>query len=231
MTFIKEALRYIAFPLLLLVLTLFFILLWDLLGLPDPDTLIQRAGDLYATYGYWIVFVGALAEGLIVAGWYLPGSVIIVLGVVFNHNNPSGAALVVAIVIGCFIVTTTINYALGRYGWYLLLLRFGLAAPLEQMRRRMEKHGLPLILFTNAHPNLGSLTATCCGVLRIQFRQFMLFTITSVVFWNTLWGILIYFTGTSMLKLLNMWVFVLAVALWVMGRIIKVVLSRRNSPN
>lgn len=219
-----DSVRLIAIPILLLVAFLIFIGLYRLLGLPSPDELIKLAETYYSRHGYFVVFIAAIIEGLILVNWYFPGSVVIVLGVTLNTEANLNIYIVISLVTLAFFLDYQINYFLGRYGWYRLFLYFGLRPPLEKMTRRVQKYGLRIILMTYFHPNVGALAATSCGILLLPFRRFIAYSMLAVVFWNALWGVLVYLVGPAILELMNMWIVIVLLIAWALIAICRVVL-------
>jgi membrane protein DedA with SNARE-associated domain len=213
-THLTNAVRLALVPLSLLLFFLLFVILYRLLNLPQPDELIRLAEKYYELYGYWVVFIAALLEGLLLINWYLPGSVIIVLGVTLGRQVGLNVGVLVGLVIVAFFIDYMINYALGRYGWYRLFVRFGLKSPLQRIKRRVERHGLSVVFVTYFHPNTGALTATSCGILHLPFRAFVLHSIAATIVWNTLWGTVVYFAGPALIDLLNMWLIVPLLVIW-----------------
>lgn len=217
----QELLRVALVPMFLLVLFIVFILFYKSLGLPKKDEIIATAQQLFDTHGYWVVFIAAFLEGMLLLGWYLPGSVVIVFGVIASRNGPLNPILVVTSIVFAFFATAITNYGLGRYGWYRLFLHFGLGPPLERIKKRTKEKGLHMIWPTYFHPNLGTLTATSCGILQLPFRKFVLYSLIALIAWNTLWGVLVYFMGNLALRFLNMWLVVLVLFIWLVIRLFK----------
>lgn len=209
-------------PLSLLVFYLLLVVVYRASGGPPSEVLTQRAMALFAQHGYPIVLLGALLEGLLLVGWYFPGSVVIVFGVVVSKSGALNPVAVVALIIAAFYGTSLVNYALGRFGWYRLLSVFGLKAALDRMHDRVSERGLRVVFPTFFHPNVGALAATSCGVLRLPFGRFALYAIIALVAWNTLWGVLVYVMGDVALKFLNMWVVIAGLLLWAAVRLIRV---------
>ena len=76
-------------------------------------------------YGVWLVLVAAIAESALVVGAYAPGSMVIFLGVILSVGNiPLTVAVVTVTAIG-FMVGFSLDYMLGRYGWYKLFMHLG----------------------------------------------------------------------------------------------------------
>jgi len=221
-------LRYAALPLLFLGLVLSFILLYRFLNVPSFEEFLEIIKRYYALYGFWFVFVGALMEGLLLINWYLPGSMVIVFGVVFTQGDPWRAVITVALVILAFFITAIINYALGRYGWYRLLSSLGLEAPLAKIKRRVEKHGLSVIFITYLHPNIGALTATSAGILNISFGRFVAYSLVALVAWNSVWGVVTYLAGPILLEAMNFKVVLTVIAVWLVFLLVKFWWEKRN---
>jgi len=212
----RLAIRVATLPLIFLAILLLFIALWQTLGLPRPAELIALTEDYYAEYGYWVVFIGALIEGVLIINWYFPGSAIVILGVIFSRTGPLNPFLVVLIAILAFFLAYIINYALGRYGWYRVLLAFGLKEPLEKTRKRVVRHGPKAILLSYVHPNIGALTATSCGILFIPLSVFLVYSIIAVLAWNTIWGVLAYLVGTTVFKFMELKYLIPVVLIWLL---------------
>lgn len=226
-----QILRIAAVPLILLAAFLIFIGIYQLFGLPSSNELVEIAQRYYSSYGYWVVFLGALVEGVLVINWYLPGSFVVVLGMLFARQGSLNPIIVVGLVVMAFCIDIVLNYALGRYGWYKLLLRLGLASPLERMRRKVVQHGLPLIFSTYFHPNVGALTAASCGILHLPFDRFLIYSILALIGWNSLWGAMVYMSGPAIMKFLNMWLLIPALVLWTLIVIVRSLRQADKKPS
>jgi len=213
----KEFLKYAMLPIIILLILVLLGITFKLLGLPSFAEIKLYAEEIFVDHGYMLVFVGALAEGVLMLNWYLPGSVVIVMGTVFAAEAGYNVVAIVGLIILGFFITTLINYALGKYGWYKLLLKFGMGETLEKAKLRLEKHGPKIILGTYFHPNIGAFTATSAGVLKIPFQQFLMYSVISLIIWNIFWGMLVVFIGPDIIKLLTYQVLMLILGLWILG--------------
>lgn len=226
---LSDHLRFALAPLTLLIAFGAYVALYQLLGLPSVAELIELAKRYYSQYGYWFIFLSAFLEGLLIVGWYLPGSTALMLGVVFARDGALEVHLLLALSITGFSLASAVNYALGYYGWYHLFVRFGLKGALDNIRGRVARRGLSLIFFTYAQPNLAALTATACGILRLRRTRFLLYSILALVIWNTVWTVAFYLSGPALLKLINFWVALPLLALWFVVQIIRSHRRRRRS--
>ncbi len=182
--------------------------LYRYFGLPSPEEIIAFTTRYYETYGYWVVLVGAIAEGALLINWYLPGSIVVALGVVFAKEAGLSVLLMLSLVVLGFFLTAVLNYFLGRYGWHHVLLKFGLKAPLEQIQLKVADKGLQILLSTYIHPNFGALAATAAGILKLDFYKFALYSLASIIFWNSLWTVLFYYFGSALLNHINLLIIV-----------------------
>lgn len=228
---LRDFIRFASVPLILLVVSVVLIGTYSLLGFPQPNEIVDRAADYYARYGYWVVLIAALVEGTLFINWYLPGSVICVLGVVFARTNGLSPMTMVAIIIAAFIVTSALNYAIGRFGWYHLFLHLGLREPLEKIRTRVERRGLPIVFATFLHPNIGALAATSVGILRLPFFRFLACASAAIIIWNTIWGAVAYHWGTWVLSVLSTWFIVPTLLIWIIYLTVRFYLKKNITPS
>lgn len=213
-------LKKIRLPLIILGVFCFLLLLRKLFPTFEEQKLIETIRTYYLGYGVITVFLAALIEGLLVVGWYLPGGVVVFLGVILSANNPLLAVYSVGATILGFLLAYTINYFLGRFGWYRLFTRFGLKGALEEVKPRVEKHLCKSIFFSYWQPNLGTLVATSAGILRTPFSHFLLYSTIATVLWSSFWGTVTYFLGMTIISYLET-VFLLVLTSWIIFLVIK----------
>lgn len=226
--------RLLALPLGFTLLFGTFLVLWQLLELPSPEAVAAFVEEIFATYGAPALFLGALIEGVLLVGNYFPGLFVIFLGVIVA-DSASAAARAVAIATAGLFLAHLANYALGRYGWYRLLVRLGLRAALDRSRTQLLARGPAAVYASYWMPNLAALTDTAAGIIRMPFWAFALHALVASVLWNTLVGSLVYTFkdlafmiatpgGTGMLIIFA------ALGVWMGVLIVRDVLGRRSSP-
>lgn len=214
----KNYLKLVSFPIAFLVVFTSLWAAWKLLGLPPQNELVEIARRYFDLYGYWLVFVSAFIEGMLLVGWYYPGSLVIFLGVIFAGKNIPEVIWVVGLVTVGLFLAYLFNYALGKYGWYRVLSRFGLREPIKNAQTRLTKYGLSGIFLSYWQPNLAALTSTAAGVLQFPLRKFMLYSITAAMLWNIFWGALVYFLGEVALTAIGMRFATVAIVVWILYR-------------
>jgi membrane protein DedA with SNARE-associated domain len=196
---IKRILGWVA---LIGALSLFWKLGEIYFSFPDEETLKVSLRVLIEQYGIPFVLVGAMLESLLFVGIYFPGSIIIFLGVGLAPDALMAVYMVGAVSLG-MALGYIVDYLLGRYGWYRLLQRFGLQRQLETARENLEKNEVRYIAYTFWNPGLAAFTATAAGIGQIPFWRFAPVALGAIVFWNTLWGFLVYGLGESALAIVS----------------------------
>src|SRR3954471_18902106 len=189
---LRRALNIAAFPLAVLAVFGLLYAIWLALDLPPEETLAQIARTYLDRYGIVIVLISAYLEGLLLIGWYFPGTLVIVLALIFAAPQPSRFALVAAIAGAGLVSAYVTNFVAGKYGWYRLLLAFGLRAPLENAKRRLIKYGLSAIFTTYWQANLASCISTAAGILQFSPRRFVMLALLAQTFWFVFWATLIF---------------------------------------
>jgi len=209
-----------ALPLILLAMVAALYAAWLLIDVPSEQQLMPIARGYFERYGLWTVFVAAILEGLVVIGWYFPGVFIIVFALLLSGHNISRLAEVVTSALLGLCVAYAINYLAGRFGWYRLLIAFGLKEPLEKARARLNKYGLPAVFTTYWQINLASVLSTAAGVLRFPFLRFVLLSCLAAALWLCFWTVVIVALGQGALALVSLRVIFVAILCWLVLRLL-----------
>ncbi len=224
----SEELKKAAFiPLFLLLAVVMGDIVWRALGLPGVDETILLIKNLFVDHGYPIVLLAAFIEAFLLIGLYLPGSVALILASTLAGQGVLNIWIVILLTVTGFLSAAVINYALGRFGWYHLLVKFGLKNAIEKTKARAERKGLKLIHFTYINPNLASLTATSFGILRTDLKRFFFHSILAFTYWNIIWGFTFYFLGDWVEDRLNYTYLILLIVLVIIGRILYTTLKKK----
>lgn len=200
----SKYLQYLAVPALALCFYLALIFIYRKLGLPSPEAIIAWAQKYYEIYGYWVVLIGALVEGALFINWYLPGSIVVALGVMLARQSSLNVYLMVGLIIAGFFLTALLNYFLGRFGWYHVFMKLGLRVPLERVESKIKDKGLRILLTTYVHPNFGALASTAAGILRLPFWKFSVLSFLAIAMWNSFWGGMFYWFGSFLINHINL---------------------------
>ena len=218
---IKNFLKIVGLPMFFLAIFLSLWAVWKILNLPPENELIEIIKSYFDLYGYWIVFLSAVIEGVLFVGWYYPGSLVIFLGVIFADKNITEVIWVITLVTTGLFLAYLFNYALGKYGWYKMLLKFGLRKPIENAQIRLTKHGFGGIFLSYWQPNLAALTSTAAGILQFSFKKFMFYSIIATTLWDIFWGALVYFFGeTALAAIVGIRFVIIIITVWAAYRLI-----------
>jgi membrane protein DedA with SNARE-associated domain len=216
----RRALKIIAFPLAVLAIFGLLYAIWRLLDLPPEETLARIAKDYLERYGIIIVLISAYLEGLLLIGWYFPGTLVIVLALIFAAPQPERFALIALLAGSGLFAAFATNFLAGKYGWYRLLLAFGLREPLENAQRRLSRYGLSAIFTTYWQANLASCISTAAGILQFPVARFLAYSLVAEALWITFWASVIFFMGSAALSLVGFRMILFLIMLWIAGRLI-----------
>jgi membrane protein DedA with SNARE-associated domain len=212
---VKELLGLIWLPILALAALGIFYGTWTLLNLPPAEEVIEIAKVYFERYGLLVIFVCAIIEGLLLAGWYFPGSFVIVLGVFLAGHDVLQVLGVFATTTAGLLVAYAINFYMGKYGWYRLLAALGFQTALIKAQAQIEHYGLRAVFLTFWHPNLAALTSTAAGILQVPFKKFLLYAIVATILWDTFWTIIGVSLGAAALTVIGPKFVVGFIAIWI----------------
>lgn len=127
---------------------------------------------------------------------------VIFVSIVLSNSVPEAIIRVAVGTIGLFFAHL-FNYALGRYGWYKLLSKFGLNFSLKQTQNNLLDHGSLAIFTSYWLPSIATLTDTAAGILQMSFKRFFFISLASVIFWDSVVGFIVYSVGPSSLSVVS----------------------------
>lgn len=198
----KYYLKLFSLPISLLVLFVSLFIVWNVFNLPPAEKLTQHINELFNYYGFIVILISAFIEGILFFGGYFPGVFIISISVISAHSL-SEAILRIGIGATGLILAHLTNYFLGKYGWYKLLIKFGLRLSIEEAQNKLLKHGPTAIFSSYWLPSIGTLTDTSAGILHMPLKKFFPLSVLSTVFWSLLEGFIVYFVGEKILILVT----------------------------
>lgn len=198
----KYYLKLFSIPLSVLVTFLSMFFIWNIFNLPNAEVIAVYFNQWFNVYGPIIILASAFIEGILLLGGYFPGVFIVFVSVV-TAGSFSEALLRIAIGTVGLVFGHIVNYALGKYGWYKLLVRFGLKGSIEEMQSKFLKKEIYAIFASYWLPKVGALADTVAGILHMPFKKFVLSSILASIFWNFLVGIIVYFVGQKALVMVT----------------------------
>lgn len=170
--------------------------------------MIQLAGHnltlLLLTYGYWAVLVIVGLESL---GIPMPGETTLVAAAIYaGASHRLSIALVVLAAIGGAILGDNIGYAIGHWGGYRLLVRYGRYIRLHEARVKLARylflrHGGKVVFFGRFVSVLRTSAAFLAGTTRMPWWRFLAFNATGGILWAQVYGIGGYLLGTQLARI------------------------------
>jgi len=213
-------LKIIALPLAVLAVFGVLYAIWVALDLPPEATIIATARVYLDRYGVVIVLICAYVEGLLLIGWYFPGALVVIFALIVAGQDVARVAQVAALAGSGLCAAYVTNFFIGKYGWYRLLLAFGLREPLERAQQRLTKYGLSAIYTTYWQANVASVISTAAGILQFPVARFIAYSAAAEAFWITFWASLIYFLGPTALALAGFRMIFILILIWIAVRLI-----------
>lgn len=227
----KYYLKLLSIPLLFFGLYTSLFVLWEIFKLPPPEVFSEMVNVWFNKYGMFALLVASFLEGLLLIGSYFPGVFVIFLGVT-AASSVFEAIVIVSVSTTGLLLSHVVNYFLGKYGWYKLLVRFGMKEAIQNSKVKLEKKGPIAIPLSYWLPSIGALTNTAAGIIQLNFRTFLMYSVLSSMFWYFITGGVFYLMGDKAFSLVvggNGVAFVgLIVMVWIM---VLVILDRREKKN
>ncbi len=223
----KKIIKSLAIPLILLLTLVVFLVIASIF-FPTPDMLLEGLKHYFVIYGYPVLIFSAIIESIPVINLYFPGSSIILLAAAFSRQGSLNIFIVILLTAGSFCLTYVLNYWIGHAGWYRLFERFGMAEALEKTKRQVGKHGSWWIWISYIHPNLGALTSTAFGILKLPFVPFIIQSVFANLVWASFWGTLMYYSSNNVIQILTArWLLVAILLIFITVKIILEVGKKR----
>lgn len=167
----------------------------------DFSRMILIAEQIYGTYGYLLIFLAALVEGTFIVGLYMPGSFIVFLGASLARMGITSFPLVILFGILGFSFGYSINYCLGRYGWYRIIEGIGFERKITETKNNLKHHYNIALFWGYIMPSTGAMLSTASGILKVPFKEFIFKTILIQAFWSLLLGGLAYVFGKTFIEM------------------------------
>jgi membrane protein DedA with SNARE-associated domain len=160
--------------------------------------------DLLATYGYLAVFLFIAIES---TGIPFPGETMLITASIYaGHTHRLNIVLVIAFTAAGAIVGDNLGYAVGHWGGYRLLQRYGRFIRLDKKRLKLGqylflRHGGKVVFFGRFVSILRAYAAFLAGTNRMPWWRFVLFNAAGGIAWATLVGTGAYVLGTQIQNL------------------------------
>ena len=147
--------------------------------------------ELFAKYGYAVVFGGVLLEN---AGLPVPGETVLLAGAALSRFGWLSLEWVIATAIGGAILGDNLGFLIGRHGGRVLAVRHGpkiglTAARLATFDRFFERYGPRAVFLARFVTGLRVFGAVLAGGSGLRWRTFLFYNATGAVVWSTAVGL------------------------------------------
>jgi len=224
-------LKLLTVPLAIIAIYLLLAMFEHIFHFSSRDMFLGFLMRQFNQHGYWLVFIAALLEGVLIIGNWFPGGVVIFLGVISAGQDIKRVVIVVSLVCVAFFISYFLNYLMGRYGWYKLFVGLKLKESLDRARKRLEKHAFNAIILSYWEPNIASVTATAAGILFLPLKKFLPYSLFAIIMWNTAWGVTVHMLGERALKLTGKKYIIGALLIWIAIIVIKELMKSKRAPS
>lgn len=179
---------------------------------PTSDELVMVFQDLYGRYGYEIIFVSALLEGLVLVNLFVPGMVALALGAIFARTGEIDLTLVILTASLGTVLGYFLDYSTGYFGFGETLKKLGYESFLVTSKNNLKKFGNRGLIVGFFHSNVGSFLSFAAGTIKYDFLNFIVVAIVSTFVWATVWGLTAFYLGEIFLYIVKRYSFLLVLA-------------------
>ena len=156
--------------------------------------------DLLATFGYVAVFFFIAIES---TGIPFPGETMLITAAIYaGHTHRLNIVLVIAAAAAGAIIGDNLGYAVGHWGGYRLLRRYGRYIRLHEKRLKLGQylflqHGGKVVFFGRFISILRTYAAFLAGTNRMPWWRFLVFNAAGGIVWAIVFGTGAYVLGTQ----------------------------------
>jgi membrane protein DedA with SNARE-associated domain len=154
-------------------------------------------------YGYAAVFVFVMVESL---GIPFPGETVLIAAALFaGATHHLQIELIWAVAAAAAIIGDNIGYAVGFYGGYPLLLRYGSRIKLDEAKLKVgrlvfARHGGKVVFFGRFVSVLRTYAAFLAGVNHMHWARFFAFNAAGGIVWSAIYSFGFYYAGSALSK-------------------------------
>ena len=164
----------------------------------EPTVSLNRVLDLYAEYGYAVIFVPVFLE---TAGLPLPGETSLLLAGVASATGRIDVFWAIVVGATAAILGDNVGYAIGRFGGRPLVMRLahigGIERSLAWGEDYFARRGGITVFFARWLPGLRIFGAWIAGMVHMPWWRFALWNAAGGICWTTSIVLLGHFFGNS----------------------------------
>lgn len=211
----KIMLNKLKLPIFIAFIAFTLVLFWNVFKLPKEEALIEIIKSYFDRYGLVTVYIAAIIEGALFVGWYLPGSMVIFLGIILANGDVKKSCLSVIFTILGLITAYIINYCVGKYGWSKLFKILKVESAIENAKIKYKDNDMKAIYLSYWQPNLAGLVSTAAGTLHAKFLRFFIHSCIATILWCSFWGVITFTFGKAILNYMGT-TFMVVLVCWIL---------------
>jgi membrane protein DedA with SNARE-associated domain len=155
--------------------------------------------DLFANYGYAVVFIGMFLEN---AGVPVPGETMLLAGAALSRYGSLKLSWVILAAIAGATLGDNLGFFIGRRGGRRVIERYGgplglTSARLAQFDHFFDRHGAKTVFVARFISGLRVFGAILAGASRLSWSRFLVFNALGAVVWAVTFGAVGYALGYS----------------------------------
>ena len=191
--------------------------------------------DLFAQYGYAVVFFGVFLEN---TGLPIPGETALLAGAALAHFGELSLLRVILIATAGATLGDNLGFAIGRRGGRQIIEKYGARFGFTATRLRyfdwfFARHGARTVFIARFVTGLRVVGAILAGASQMHWRAFVIYNALGAIVWCTVIGLAGYLLGHSW-QVLERWIGrtgLAALVVVVVAIVIAVAHSRRRMPS
>jgi membrane protein DedA with SNARE-associated domain len=156
---------------------------------------------LLSQYGYLVVFAFVMVESL---GVPFPGETMVIAAALYAGAHHSlSAPLIWLVAAAGAIIGDNIGFAIGHWGGYRLLYRYGSKIRLDEAKLKVgrlifDRHGGKVVFFGRFVSVLRTYAAFLAGTLRMHYLEFLAYNAAGGIAWAAVYAFGFYYLGSSL---------------------------------
>ena len=150
--------------------------------------------DLFAQYGYAVVFFGVFLEN---TGLPVPGETMLLAGAALAQFGRLSLVWVVVSAIAGATLGDNLGFFIGRRGGRRLAERVIPPARMRDFDRYFEQHGAETVFLARFITGLRVVGAILAGGSGMRWPMFLVYNVAGAVAWSVTFGLVGYFLGKS----------------------------------
>lgn len=226
---LRKFLKDLAIPIILLLVYTLLFEFQNVFHTPPENSILNLVINFIGSQSLILIFFIAIVEGIVFLGQYTPGWMIIFLSLISSEKDISQVSFFVALISVAFIIAYTFDYFIGYFFLNKVAERFGFHKVIDKYQHLIKGNLLKAVFFSYWETSLASVTASAAGFLKMPFRNFMIYTVGCVIFWNVFWAALFLTFGNFLIDFVKDRFLLIIILVWILFVIYKHYLKKEKT--